>query len=70
MHIALDAMGGDHGPEELIAGALLAVKQAQLKVSLVGDEVLLRSFLDKIAIDSKISITHPDRSFLAGCGDE
>ncbi len=52
MHIALDAMGGDHGPEELIAGALLAVKQAQLKVSLVGDEVLLRSFLDKIAIDS------------------
>lgn len=55
MHIALDAMGGDHGPEELIAGALLAAKQAQLKVSLVGDEVLLRSFLDKIAIDSKIS---------------
>ena len=70
MHIALDAMGGDHGPEELIAGALLAVKQAQLKVSLVGDEVLLRSFLDKIAIDSKISSAHPDRSFLAGCGDE
>jgi glycerol-3-phosphate acyltransferase PlsX len=55
VHIALDAMGGDHGPEELIAGALLAAKQAQLKVSLVGDEVLLRSFLDKIAIDSKIS---------------
>jgi glycerol-3-phosphate acyltransferase PlsX len=54
VHIALDAMGGDHGPEELIAGALLAVKQAHLKVSLVGDEVLLRSFLDKIAIDSSI----------------
>lgn len=55
MHIALDAMGGDHGPEELIAGALLAVKQAHLKVSLVGDEVLLQSFLDKIALDSKVS---------------
>ncbi len=55
MHIALDAMGGDHGPEDLIAGALLAVKQAHLKVSLVGDEVLLQSFLDKIALDSKIS---------------
>ena len=55
MHIALDAMGGDHGPEDLIAGALLAVKQAHLKVSLVGDEVLLQSFLGKIALDSKVS---------------
>lgn len=55
MHIALDAMGGDHGPEELITGALLAVEQAHLNVSLVGDEVLLRAFLDKIAPDPKIS---------------
>lgn len=62
MHIALDAMGGDHGPEELIAGALLAVEQAHLDVSLVGDEVLLRSFLDKIApnpeISSRVHIVH------------
>jgi len=41
VHIALDAMGGDHGPEELITGALLAVEQAELHVTLVGDEVLL-----------------------------
>lgn len=55
MHIALDAMGGDHGPEELIAGAVLAVRQADLDVSLVGDEVLLRSILDKAAPDHKTS---------------
>ncbi len=49
MRIALDAMGGDHGPEELIAGALLAVDQADVQISLVGDEPLLQSYLDKVA---------------------
>ncbi len=41
MQIALDAMGGDHGPQELIAGALLAAEQADITVYLVGDEMLL-----------------------------
>jgi len=49
VRIALDAMGGDHGPEELIAGALLAVDQADVQISLVGDEPLLQSYLDKVA---------------------
>lgn len=62
MHIALDAMGGDHGPEELIAGALLAAKQADIHVSLVGDEALLQSHLKTAAPDShtvsRIHIVH------------
>ena len=45
MKIALDAMGGDHGPEELIAGALLAVERANVSVCLVGDEALLKNHL-------------------------
>ncbi len=53
MQIALDAMGGDHGPEELIAGALLAVEQVDLQINLVGDEPLLQSYLKRIATDSK-----------------
>ena len=53
MRIALDAMGGDHGPEELIVGALLAVEQADLYISLVGDESLLQSHLKKIASGSQ-----------------
>ncbi len=52
MQIALDAMAGDNGPEELIAGALLATKEADLRVSLVGDEVLLKKHLDRLAPDS------------------
>ncbi|MFV0437691.1 MAG: phosphate acyltransferase PlsX [Desulfopila sp.] len=63
MHIALDAMGGDHGPEELIAGALLATQQADnIRVSLVGDEALLQSHIKTAAPDfptvSRIQIVH------------
>jgi len=46
-------MGGDHGSEELIAGALLAVRQTGLCVSLVGDESLLNTHLDALAPDTK-----------------
>jgi len=53
VRIALDAMGGDHGPEELIVGALLAVEQADLTVSLVGDAPLLQSYLKRITSGSK-----------------
>jgi len=53
VHIALDAMGGDHGPEELIAGALLAAEQSDIHVSLVGDSALLQSHLKSVAPDSQ-----------------
>ncbi len=49
MQIALDAMGGDHGSEELITGALLAAEQEGLGVTLVGDESCLQEILDKLA---------------------
>ncbi len=55
-------MAGDHGHEELIAGALLAVEQTGLGVSLVGDETLLRTSLENLAPDKKsaglLSIVH------------
>jgi phosphate acyltransferase len=52
VHIALDAMGGDYGPEKLIAGALLTTQQENIQISLVGDEKLLQSHLEKIDPDS------------------
>jgi len=62
VQIALDAMAGDHGHEELVAGALLAVEQAGLGVSLVGDEQLLRKHLQILAPTKKnaelIKIVH------------
>lgn len=62
MHIALDAMGGDHGSKELIAGALLAIQGADVKVSLVGDENTLQTHLETLAPDpqtaNQINIVH------------
>lgn len=47
MRIALDAMGGDHGPNPNVAGALQAVSAAEdLTVVLVGDEQQIRPALE------------------------
>jgi glycerol-3-phosphate acyltransferase PlsX len=48
VHIALDAMGGDFGPEELITGASLAAKQAGIKITLVGDADLLKTHVERL----------------------
>jgi glycerol-3-phosphate acyltransferase PlsX len=40
--IAVDAMGGDHGPEEVIAGAVAAVRDHGVRLVLVGKAPLIR----------------------------
>lgn len=46
--IAIDAMGGDHGPVVTVPAALKALKQhAALKLILVGDEMLLKEELSR-----------------------
>ncbi len=62
MRIALDAMGGDHGSQELVAGAVLAARQPELQLVLVGDQQQLRSCLQQATRDSsllsRIEIVH------------
>lgn len=38
VRIALDAMGGDHGPGETVKGAVLAARSANAEMILVGDQ--------------------------------
>jgi len=45
--IALDAMGGDHAPEEIVKGALAAVDDDIIDIILVGRENAVREELDK-----------------------
>src|SRR3989304_5741108 len=47
MTIALDAMGGDSSPAAEVEGAVLAAREYNADIVLVGDEKLLRSELDK-----------------------
>lgn len=50
-------MGGDHAPEEIVAGALLAAREFEVEVVLVGDEARVRSLLPRGLVDG-ISIVH------------
>ena len=46
--IALDAMGGDHAPREVVKGALLAAAEYPVKVILVGQEEVIRRELAEL----------------------
>ena len=37
VHIAVDAMGGDLAPEEIVAGAILGARDLNFSASLIGD---------------------------------
>lgn len=46
--VAVDAMGGDLGPQAAVEGAVLAARELALPVVLVGDERTIREHLEKI----------------------
>ena len=43
--IAVDAMGGDYAPEEIVLGAVEAAASSNVEVLLVGDPVVLKKML-------------------------
>ena len=45
VRIAIDAMGGDHAPGEIVAGALVAARDGLGHMILVGDEARIRPLL-------------------------
>ena len=57
MKIAVDAMGGDKAPAEIIKGAVLAVQKYPCEVVLVGEEEKIRDELNE-AEDLPITIRH------------
>jgi glycerol-3-phosphate acyltransferase PlsX len=60
--VALDVMGGDYAPDEIIKGAMLAVSEsASIKVILVGKEDVITSRLSEYNYDGKqIEVLHAD----------
>jgi glycerol-3-phosphate acyltransferase PlsX len=49
MNIALDVMGGDHGPGEIVAGAIEAARADKITISLVGRPEIIEAELAKHA---------------------
>ncbi len=59
MRIALDAMGGDHAPGEIILGAVQAHKEYGIEIILTGPEETIQKELAKISASmAGISIHH------------
>ncbi|MBO9130194.1 phosphate acyltransferase PlsX [Bacillus sp. 165] len=58
MRIAIDAMGGDHAPKEIVLGAMQAVKEfSDISITLIGDDKKIRPYLSD---EARISIIHTD----------
>jgi len=60
--IALDAMGGDHAPGEIVAGAVAAAAaDSSMNIVLVGDEPAILTELEKYPGNGRIRVEHaPD----------
>lgn len=59
--VAVDAMGGDHAPFEVIKGSLLAIDEYKINIVLVGVEPTIKPILDELTCgkeNPKISIVH------------
>ncbi len=60
MKVAIDAMGGDFAPEEIVLGALEAAREYHCQIVLVGDETQITAALDKHGPwqDTGVSVHH------------
>lgn len=59
MKIAIDAMGGDHAPEQPVIGALEALKHISSDIVLIGDESRINAVLKQHTYDpARITIVH------------
>ncbi len=62
MKIAVDVMGGDNAPHEIIKGSVEALKEINATLVLIGDEEKINLELDKYEYDkNKIEIYHTEQ---------
>ncbi|PLR84177.1 phosphate acyltransferase PlsX [Bacillus canaveralius] len=62
MKIAIDAMGGDHAPKEIVLGAMKAIEAYQdIHITLVGDEKQINHYLTN---NERIQIIHTEEVIL------
>ena len=66
--VAVDTMGGDHAPGEVIAGAVAAVRDHGVRLVLVGQAPRIRRELDRHGVVGEIPIVHADEALDMGEG--
>src|SRR3989442_14340161 len=59
LKIVIDAMGGDHAPEAIVAGVVEAVKELDVDIALIGIKERVEKELKKLKYPSKqIELIH------------
>jgi glycerol-3-phosphate acyltransferase PlsX len=58
--IAVDAMGGDHAPDEIVAGAIRAAEELDAEIILVGDQERINASLQQHTHAKKLEIVHSE----------
>lgn len=67
MKIAVDGMGGDFAPEEIVKGAVIAAKEYGIDIVLTGPKSLLKKELEKYDCSAvNIDIVHTDEYLIEG----
>jgi glycerol-3-phosphate acyltransferase PlsX len=70
MRVAVDAMGGDHGPRVVVEGAMSAARDADLGVTLVGAADQLCAELARHPNASRLDIRVVDAADVVGMGEQ
>jgi len=66
MLIAVDAMGGEYAPREVIKGAIEAVKEFPIDIALVGNKTVLEMLLRRSKRRSNIKIVQASQVIMEG----
>jgi glycerol-3-phosphate acyltransferase PlsX len=67
IRIAVDAMGGDHSPADIVKGAVIAARESGLGIYLVGQQDKIQTELTKYDISGlEIQIVHTDEFLVEG----
>jgi len=61
LQIAVDAMGGDHAPGEIVRGAVAAAREKIADIILVGDKRRLESELNPLHPPANLEIVHTEQ---------
>lgn len=67
MKIAIDAMGGDNAPHEIVKGAIEALNEVSATLVLVGDEERIKSELSKHTYDKDRIEIYPTTEIIENC---
>jgi len=66
MLIAVDAMGGEYAPREVVKGAVEAVKEFPIDIALVGNKAVLEMLLRRSKRRSNISVVQASQVVMEG----